>query len=331
MLSPGFFPAGCFGKLPIYGDFIRHHAGGMEINEFDTWLQQGLEIPLRRGEREWKADFKKAPTYHFLFHGHSAERFIVGILQPSWDQLGRLYPFLVFLQVERAQFGNNLTLAPVIFQAFFEQALTLTRDVARGLERREISRLVERLQFSIPANWDAVNLLQFDWLNATTLETFWSRLFGSFVDQRKFLLFNNLTKILLRLRQYNPVQLMRGLRFPLSGAAVGETVLAHEVSFWLQVCWRILRKPELTPTLFWTAPPAGERRHLFLFFRRPSEKSLLPLLNLAPEPETVCALDEAGNESLADSEFTIALPYRMILRDLLLRKDLTLREFLQNL
>lgn len=327
-MALGFFPAGCFGKLPIYGDFIRYHAGGVEAGEFDLWLQTGLEFAKRRNEVNWPAAYSQAPSYHFLFHAQSPERFLVGILQPSRDQSGREFPFAAFLLVDRERFGNNVTMAPVIFREFLEHALLLAQQAPSV---REILSAVERLQFSIPANWEMSMQPQQQWLAAMTTENLWTRLFGSFADQRKFLLFNNLTKILLRLRQYNPAQLTRGLRFPLPGADAGEAGLAHETSFWLQVCWRILRKPVLAPTLFWTAPSASGRRHLFLFFRRPSQRSLLPLLNLAPASDVICALDEAGNDSLTDSEFTIALPYRMILRDLLQQKDLTLHEFLQNL
>lgn len=325
----GIFSAGCFGKLPIYGDFIRQHAASAEANDLDRWIQAGLEIAKRRFEANWAAVYQKAPAYHFLFHAPSAERFLTGILQPSYDQSGRAFPFLIFLHVDRMRFGNNVTMAPAIFCAFYDRALALARQAPANLAWREIPLSVERLQFSIPADWETLMQPQHEWLAAMTMEKLWACLFGSFDDPRKFLLFNNLTKILLRLRQYNPAQLARGLRFPLAGEA--EQTLAHETSFWLQVCWRILRKPVLAPTLFWTVPQAGQPRQLFLFFRRPPENSLLPLLQIAPEPEAVCALDEAGKENLTDSEITMSLPYRMILRELLHRKELTLHDFLQNL
>ncbi|MGH7450302.1 MAG: TagF domain-containing protein, partial [bacterium] len=42
LMSSANFPAGCFGKLPSYGDFIRHNAASREALDFDQWIQQGL-------------------------------------------------------------------------------------------------------------------------------------------------------------------------------------------------------------------------------------------------------------------------------------------------
>ena len=38
----GAFEVGCFGKLPIYADFIRYNASGPEIQEMDQWFQEGI-------------------------------------------------------------------------------------------------------------------------------------------------------------------------------------------------------------------------------------------------------------------------------------------------
>ncbi|MGH9363063.1 MAG: type VI secretion system-associated protein TagF, partial [Thermoanaerobaculia bacterium] len=46
--------AGCFGKLPIFADFIRHNAGGREAGQFDRWLQEGMALSQQVLGRDWE-------------------------------------------------------------------------------------------------------------------------------------------------------------------------------------------------------------------------------------------------------------------------------------
>ena len=35
-------PAGCYGKLPIFADFIRHNYRTPEVEQLDQWFQEGI-------------------------------------------------------------------------------------------------------------------------------------------------------------------------------------------------------------------------------------------------------------------------------------------------
>jgi type VI secretion system ImpM family protein len=52
--------AGCFGKLPIHGDFIRHNVGP-EVDKLDEWLQGGI-VSSRTGRGA------RGRGRHRLFH-----------------------------------------------------------------------------------------------------------------------------------------------------------------------------------------------------------------------------------------------------------------------
>ena len=81
-----YFPAMCFGKLPAFGDFVRHNAGGRDALAFDQWLQQGLYPARLQLGHAWESSFRAAPSYNFLFSPENSEGFLLGLLQPSHDR-----------------------------------------------------------------------------------------------------------------------------------------------------------------------------------------------------------------------------------------------------
>jgi type VI secretion system protein ImpM len=332
-MSSANFPAGCFGKLATYGDFIRHNAASREALDFDKWLQEGLHCLRGRLKNFtpdwWELVFKNAPAYHFLFHpAESDASFLAGILRPSQDESDRKYPFLVFMQVDQRRFGDNIKLAPLAFAAFFSRAREFMDEAERGLALQDFPKRLANMGTPLPIDWKRLADRYYRQLSDTTLEDFFTRLFGSFEDERKYLLFKNLKETL----QPSPQTLLRptyhritvGLRFPLSAQSEHS---AYETGFWIQATLRLLDDPPVTPVLFWTAPREKQPAHLFFFLRRPSPHQFESLVDTTLPSDILCELDLDGLDKKAEAANALPAVYR----DMLERPRMNLQEVLMRL
>ena len=72
------FSAGCYGKLPVFGDFIRYNASHQQMLLLDKWLQQGLHFGKIQLGSKWNSSYKNAPTYQFVFHPENTNQFLTG-------------------------------------------------------------------------------------------------------------------------------------------------------------------------------------------------------------------------------------------------------------
>jgi len=84
---------GLFGKLPAHGDFIRRALPDSFVEPWYAWLQQGMaeaRAVLGEGFSEaWPA----APAWRFrLPAGACGPDEVVGVMLPSEDFVGRLFP-----------------------------------------------------------------------------------------------------------------------------------------------------------------------------------------------------------------------------------------------
>ncbi|MGH7601379.1 MAG: type VI secretion system-associated protein TagF, partial [bacterium] len=287
---------GCFGKLPHFGDFVKHNAGNREMQAFDQWLQQGILAGKAQVREGWNSAYNRAPAYHFLFHSEGAERLLVGIFQPSQDKSERKYPFFVSVLLGRAHLEKDwLSLIPVIFTPFFTQTRQFIQDARKGTTMPEIVSHTENLRLAFGGALEHEADRHRDYLAATTSESFWQQLFGNFNDPRKYLLFKNLNEILQPFRQGDPSHLTLGLRFPLG---TNEKATGHDAAFWQQVCMRLLRYPGIVPVAFWTVPEVGKNAHLFLFFRPPAAKNFVQLVQPDLPSDIVCELEEEGKDKI---------------------------------
>ena len=73
-----------FGKLPAYGDFVRHNASKNEVIAFDQWLQQGIQSSKNLMNINWNSVFDNSPAFHFHFY-LNPQQSLIGIWHPSMD------------------------------------------------------------------------------------------------------------------------------------------------------------------------------------------------------------------------------------------------------
>ncbi len=315
----------CSGKLPAHADFIRFNAASREALALDDWLHHGLHFVRTQIGGSWEQQFSQGPRYQFVFHPENSERFLSGLLIPSQDKSQRRYPFLVSLMMDRRKFPESqVFLTPVLLASFFEQAGQFVVRASNGLEMRDIADQTQALSIASLDQTASERQFRAEYLDVMTAREFWRDMFGSFEDPRKYLLLKNLIEVLLPIRGRTPFRLNLGLRFPLSN---NSGMHKFEVCLWHQVCVSLLGGSPGAPYLFWTLSLEPGQGHLFLFFRQPSPRIFLQLMNPKTENETVCVVDEEGAGNLSSADRSLSQTYRTLLES----GGSTLSLFLQEL
>lgn len=335
------FPVFCFGKLPAFGDFVRHNAGGRDVLAFDQWLQQGLYHARTELRSDWEASYESAPTYQFLFFPENSESYLIGVLQPSHDRSERCYPFIVSLRVDRRFPSRLLPLAPVLFASFLEGAMQLAHAAGQGMTLPEIAEATDRLQTPVLRDYQTLATSYANHLTTTRTDRLRERLWGSAGEERVLLVFKNLLEVLLPLRGRNAARLAPGLRFPIPAEAPD---LSFTASFWLDAAFRLMGVTDSRPSIFWTAPrhmpndgdsanPSdgngvhATAAHLFLFLRRPSVRSVLYFLRPDLNSDSICEVDVDGLDQIAKAG--AGLPPQFV--TILSTRETSLRQLLGTL
>jgi type VI secretion system protein ImpM len=83
-----------YGKLPSHGDFISQHTPRAFTGVWDTWLQESMLQWRNKLSEGWVADYMTMQPYRFILSsGIAGEVIWCGVLFPSRDKSGRLFPF----------------------------------------------------------------------------------------------------------------------------------------------------------------------------------------------------------------------------------------------
>ncbi len=292
---PEDFPAACYGKLPAFGDFIRHNATSQEILIFDRWLQEGLFFSKSQMKETFDKFFTEAPSYYFFFRPDGKSRALLGLMVPSHDRSDRKYPFMVMLILNQELFlSHQMSHMPISFDSFFQQAEKLVLDAQAGLNASEIAGRTGHL--SQPASLvrnPGPGVYQ-DFLTSTTTDTLVHYLFeGPAANDHFRLILQNLSDLLLPLRSQGSQWFTLGLKFPLSRDEKMNTCIC---SFWVEVCGKLSGGQPEAPLCFWTTTSLGTQPFLLLFFRQPTARIFISLLDLQHENEGV--IDFTKPESL---------------------------------
>ncbi|HYH22784.1 MAG TPA: type VI secretion system-associated protein TagF [Azospirillum sp.] len=90
------FGPGFHGKVPARGDFVAHDLPSRFVGPWDAWLQGALAESRVRLGPAWERLFAASPVWRFaLGPGLCGGRAVAGVLVPSADRVGRLYPFVL--------------------------------------------------------------------------------------------------------------------------------------------------------------------------------------------------------------------------------------------
>ena len=313
-----------FGKLPAYGDFVRHNASKNEVIAFDQWLQQGIQSSKNLTNVNWNSVFDNSPAYHFHFY-LNPQQSLIGIWHPSMDSAGRRFPFVLASIIEGQYFNKHLyVLIPILFRDLLGTARQLFRDALLGIELAQIVQRIESLDNSLNIHYDLMKNEYHNYLSNTTLESFVTHLWGSFNDSGKYLLMNNLTEILLPLRNQDFSRISLGLKFPLCQDFES---YYFNVCFWLDLTANLLEDTIYTPYYFWSIPKNEKPAHFFLLFRTPPAKNFSDLIGTHSLTDNICELDQEGKENINRAIDLLAQRYMSLIET----PSITLQQFLGQL
>lgn len=266
---------GCFGKMPIHGDFIRHNVQCGETVAFENWVQEGVSLVTRKHPGTWPEVYRNFPPLNFVLMGEEQERTLAGTLVASQDRSGRPYPFSVLLASDDQMLRELQPLVPHIFRNFFldtadivtakwkHEPLTRLTSRVDGISRRDTGLTRRQLLDS-----------QNEPLRQMTLVEFWQKAFGANEAPTPEQLFGTLIDTLKTVIRRGPSRISWGLRLPLPES--GEPRLL--VIFWLQLIDAMLGG-NWRAHYFWNGAGAQHPARLTVFFRPLPGSFLLQLLN----------------------------------------------------
>lgn len=154
MSQPDNQSLGYFGKLPSHGDFISRYLPNKFISPWDLWLQETMVACKHSFQGDWIANYMTMPVYHFaLSSGICGETVWTGILMPSRDYSGRLFPFTMATPLSSSQ--TLATHVPLTHNNWLEKLqnialTTLTRDFTQERLTGSFDQAIRQLQYSCP-------------------------------------------------------------------------------------------------------------------------------------------------------------------------------------
>ncbi|MBL8310075.1 MAG: type VI secretion system-associated protein TagF [Burkholderiales bacterium] len=114
--GPGF---ACFGKLPGAGDFITRRMPYTLQQFWDRWCASGMEALKERNPASGWAVWGSTPKWGFLLPAQPGVPIgQLGVLAPSCDRVGRVYPFLVTTPVLTGDVAATISRAGAIALAW---------------------------------------------------------------------------------------------------------------------------------------------------------------------------------------------------------------------
>ncbi len=271
---------GCYGKLPIFGDFIRDKNNLAEITAMDLWFQEGI-LAARQSNRNWDTEFTSAPTSRFLYASPHSRNLIAGVWVASVDRAGRRYPFLIYTSAPTSELGSHPQLYPLIFSDFFHRAQEIAEKGWQGGDLKSIGAKVEALTYHL--DLAAARSEYENYLTQNRAGDLWIKLFEKTETPSTMLLPLNLQTALLPLRTGSSSSMKIALRFPRKKGV--------EPSLWMDLTMRMSGRTTLPTLTSWTS------HTLTILYPNLSPNYYAPLLQPTVQSESIADLARLGGDN----------------------------------
>jgi len=106
---------GVYGKVPAQADFVRGNVGEMSRLGLDRWFQDAHEVVHSEHHR-----LPAEPTHFAL--APAGGRVALGVLVPSQDSVGRVFPIVIFALVDGHAVPGGFATVPLAYARFFNGA-----------------------------------------------------------------------------------------------------------------------------------------------------------------------------------------------------------------
>ena len=262
---------GCFGKLPIYADFIRYNAGAGEVRILDQWFQEGIHWSRLKLSPKWQEGYAAMQPYCFFLTEPGSKSGLLGVFVPGMDASGRLFPFSIFTTLQADDIPLNGMLLPIRYRTFLDQAQNLALEGWKGMDVKALTGEVERLgSLPFPGQTETESEY-FKLRDSLTSENFWSSMHdrhGKPAD--RYALIQGLADVLVPLQDNYSAGLNYGVALPLPS---GPEVENAGISLWLDAVFNLLRSTGNRSYSFFWGRSDVDPGILFLFFGTPLPKS----------------------------------------------------------
>jgi len=270
---------GCFGKLPIYADFIRYNAGAGEVRILDQWFQEGIHWSKLKLSPKWQEGYASMQPYCFFLTEPGSKSGLLGVFVPGMDASGRLFPFSIFTMLQSDDIPSNLMFLPVRYRRFLGQAQKLALEGWKEMDVKALTEEVERLgNLSFPEQTETESeYLKFR--DSLPSEKFWNSTHdrhGKPPDRHA--LIQGLADVLVPLRN-SKSGLNYGIALPLPYEPELKEV---GTSLWLDAVFNLLCSSSNSSSnsagkksysFFWSLEENSNHGILFIFFSAPLPKS----------------------------------------------------------
>lgn len=256
---------GCFGKLPIQPEFIKHNASHREARALDQWLQGGVSLAARCGG-EGAGPTPEQWVHCGVFAGTGEALPILFAIRPSTDRSGRRYPFVVFEVLGAREREAPPGLLPAHAREFFEAAAGVLRQPWRNEPLATVLGWVDRVEGlprtaprSVPTDRGAQQLL--------------ASLFPGSSEARGLAHLCRCAELLRQVERRTAPRVPWGLRLPLETQEPESAI-----EWWLRLAERVLGRGRWRPCFLWQPAGASGPAQLLLFFRLPPAQVVMHLL-----------------------------------------------------
>jgi type VI secretion system ImpM family protein len=288
--------SGCFGKLPIYDDFIRYNVHGRKILELDEWIQQGYSHHTRRAQINTSEENLDNSSYHFLLTGSlDKNETVVGTLMGSEDKSGRQYPFVIFKSLSGLLSNSSISNIPCEYKRYFESNHNLLTTDWCLQPISVLEKRIEKLDENITTNSElALTEKRLEALDNIKKEVFWNDLLDSQASLKGPVYIEIMRDLLNTVVRKNPLKTAWGIEMPLP---YSDRVYEY-VTFWLSLAESTFSGRGWQPQCIWGDINNTTRQSLYLFFRPITPMFLSYLLGNRVDNGVLINLDDECSKEI---------------------------------
>jgi type VI secretion system ImpM family protein len=267
---------GCYGKLPLHGDYVSHQGDAPEARRLTAWISDGYRLTGGRDDRE------AAETRFILPGKHSA---ILGTIFPSVDKSGtRRFPFVLFAELPEKTIAALGAAIPLAIESTWSSMTNAFAGIRKAETPEALRTEIGRIGIGPLPEVDAALA---DLRTATEEAKIGERTGAVYFDTLR------LAGALGGARKGDAPAFAASLRLTTSAA---EHV---EAAAWLSIFSRAFADPELPATTgLFLRPRLGDRPgELFLFHRDLRPEDLGYVLSPTSSYEFANALADGGPTS----------------------------------
>lgn len=146
-----YLPVGCFGKLPIWPEYLEAGTSYPAARALKQWLHGGREHAGMEDPEGGRADTEVRAQLRLLIGLPGSTELLVGVLRPSGDQGGRSFPFSVFSLIPRKLYGKHYGLLPLALSPVWDVLEDAWDSLAGVATKGAFEELLESLEVPHPA------------------------------------------------------------------------------------------------------------------------------------------------------------------------------------